>query len=470
MRRPRQELFAGAAVALAAVLAWALVPSYPGYDSQWALVWGREVAHGSLPSYEVYGASTPHPLWTLIAGVCGLVGRGGDRLLVLVCVAALVGLAWGVARLGTAIWDAPRGLLAAVLVGTSTSLGLYAAKAFVDVPFVALVAWAAALEVERARAGRVRGLGPPILLAVAGLLRPEAWLLAVALWAWRRGWRSVGLTVLACVAPVLWGLADLAVTGDLLFSLHRTSVVVESINQQVSAGAVPRSLVSFLASVLRPPVLALGVLGVGLAVWGRGARALAVPLALLAVGTVTFVAGAVLALTAQQRYLTVPAVALGLFAAHALLGFRDVAPGAGRTWWARGATAAAGLALAAGLVLLPGTFDRLRTELRFVRDSHRELSAVVTTGRVRRCEPIAMPTYKGVPDVLWILQAKVGAVVAAPAPGGRPPAARIVVGPGDRPIRRFGRAAGVPAATDVLDRTLPILARRGPFTAQGRCR
>ncbi len=472
MRRRRRELLAGAVVALVAVLAWALAPSYPSYDSQWALVWGRELVHGVLPSYEVYAAPTPHPLWTLVAGACALLGGGGDRALVLVAVGSLVALAWGVARLGAGVWDAPRGLLAAVLVGTSTSLGLYAAKAFVDVPFAALVAWAGALEVERARAGRPAGLGPPALLAVAGLLRPEGWLLALALWAWRRGWRSASLTGLAFLAPLLWGLADLAVTGDPLFSLHRTSLVVESIGEQVSAGEVPRALVSFLAAVLRPPVLVLGVLGVGLALWrgrARPPRALGVPLALLAVGIAAFVAGAVLALTAQQRYLTVPAVALGLFAAHALLGFRDEAPGAVRTWWARGAAGAAVLALVAGVVLLPGTAGRLRTELRFVRDSHSALAAVLAVARVRGCRPIVMPTYKGVPDALWILGAPPGVVVAAPALGPRRPGARIIVGPGDRVIRRFGRAAGVPATTDVLDPDVPILARRGAFTAQGRC-
>lgn len=471
MRRRRRELLAGAAVALVAVLAWALVPSYPSYDSQWALVWGRELVHGVLLSYGVYAAPTPHPLWTVVAGVCALLGRGGDRALVLVAVGSLVALAWGVARLGTGVWDAPRGLLAALLVGTSTSLGLYAAKAFVDVPFVALVTWAGALEAERTRGGRGGGLGPPVLLAVAGLLRPEGWLLALALWVWRRGWRSTALTGLAFLAPVLWALSDLAVTGDPLFSLHRTSLVVESIGEQVRAGQVPRALVSFLAAVLRPPVLVLGVVGLGLALW-RGARplrALAVPLALLAVGTTAFVAGAVLALTAQQRYLTVPAVSLGLFAAHALLGFRDEAPGRVRTWWARGAAGVAVLALVAGVVLLPGTAGRLGTELRFVRDSHSDLSAVLAVSRVRGCRPIVMPTYKGVPDALWILQAPPGVVVAAPALGGRRPGARIIVGPGDRPIRRFGRAAGVPAATDVLDPALPILARRGAFTAQGRC-
>ena len=45
-----------------------------------------------------------------------------------------------------------------------------------------MVAWAAALETERPRRG-----GPVwVLLTLAGLLRPEAWILLGAYWLWCR--------------------------------------------------------------------------------------------------------------------------------------------------------------------------------------------------------------------------------------------------------------------------------------------
>ena len=48
------------------------------------------------------------------------------------------------------------------------------------------------------------------------------------------------------------------------------------------------------------------------------------PLALFAAGVITFVGTGVLGLSILPRYLTVPAVALCLFAGYALLGFTEL--------------------------------------------------------------------------------------------------------------------------------------------------
>ena len=83
--------------------------------------------------------------------------------------------------------------MAALLAGSSFALLLYAARAYVDEPFLALVLWAGALEAERsARAAVDDDLGGRavwILLILAGLLRPEAWLLGGAYWLWL-SWRA----------------------------------------------------------------------------------------------------------------------------------------------------------------------------------------------------------------------------------------------------------------------------------------
>ncbi len=55
-----------------------------------------------------------------------------------------------------------------------------AVRAYIDIPFMALVLWAAVLEYERPRRGGVVWL----LLAAAGLLRPEAWALLGLYWLW----------------------------------------------------------------------------------------------------------------------------------------------------------------------------------------------------------------------------------------------------------------------------------------------
>src|SRR5690606_7139235 len=110
---------------------------------------------------------------------------------------------------------------AAFFTGSSFSLLLLAARGYVDVPFLALVFWAAVWVVER-RDDRV----VVALLVLAGLLRPEAWILAGLFALWRR---SVPLLLAAAVAPVIWAGVDLAVTGDPLRSLTGTSELAEEL-------------------------------------------------------------------------------------------------------------------------------------------------------------------------------------------------------------------------------------------------
>ena len=72
------------------------------------------------------------------------------------------------------------GVLAALLTGSSFALLLYAARAYVDVPFLALVLWAAALEAERPRRGTLRdGAARRRRAAAPGGLDPRRRVLAV---------------------------------------------------------------------------------------------------------------------------------------------------------------------------------------------------------------------------------------------------------------------------------------------------
>ena len=136
-------------------------------------------------------------------------------------------------------------MAAAAFTGSSFALLLYAVRAYVDVPFLALVLWAGAVEVGRPR----RGVPVMALLALAGLLRPEAWVLIALYWLWCRGWRSVALTALAAVAPVVWAAVDATVTGDPLHSLHATSSLAETLGRERGLSHVPSALVSLLADV-----------------------------------------------------------------------------------------------------------------------------------------------------------------------------------------------------------------------------
>src|SRR5215218_2728375 len=137
----------------------------------------------------------------------------------------MVLLAFAGYRLGTALFSRPAGVLLAAILATRPELVELALYGSFDVPFLAFVLLAAAVEVERPR----RTVAPLVLLALAGLLRPEAWLIAAAyaLYVAVPGPRRVLPLALAAAGPVLWLAHDLILTGDAFFSLHGTRDVAE---------------------------------------------------------------------------------------------------------------------------------------------------------------------------------------------------------------------------------------------------
>ncbi len=251
-----RERLALAALALAAVAAWALVPTYPDYDAYHHLVWGRDLLHGVTPGFQDFAAPTEHPLYLALGALLSLAGEHADRLLVLVTILSLVALTGGAYALGRALFGGAAGAAGALFVGSSFAFALYAVRAFVDVPFLALVVWAAALEAQRPR----RGLAPMALLAAAGLLRPDAWVLAGLYWLWclpgRRSRDRAALLALVILAPGLWAAVDYAVTGDPLFSLHATKDLAADLGRERGLRHVPSAFVTFLADLARPPVAA----------------------------------------------------------------------------------------------------------------------------------------------------------------------------------------------------------------------
>jgi len=298
---------------------------------------------------------------------------------------------------------------------------------------MAMVVWAAALEAGRPRRSTLTaspsadtgGMPVLVLLGLAGLLRPEAWVLAALYWcwiAWPATWgRRALYAVVAAAGPLLWAATDYAVTGDPLFSLHYTSSSAEELGRNLPLSQLPSAIPEFFANLVKLPVLVAAALGLVIAVLAVPRRA-AAPLALLTAGIVTFVLIGIAGASAIERYLAVAAVALLVFAAVTFGGFTLLERGVLRTGW----MAASVLVLVFGVVWTAFHIDlkRFDAELSFRGAAHDSLVEVLDDPEVRaglRCGPLTLPNHKLVPDTRWITDLPYEKVRARADPKLRPP-------------------------------------------------
>jgi hypothetical protein len=100
-------------VTVLAVIGFFVRPTYPNYDTYYALLWGREITHLHLPSFEAYRAPTEHPLAIAFGAFMSLFGESADRLVVLITLFALVALAAGTYRLARLCFTPLVGAIAA---------------------------------------------------------------------------------------------------------------------------------------------------------------------------------------------------------------------------------------------------------------------------------------------------------------------------------------------------------------------
>src|SRR4051794_14764161 len=212
-----------AALAIATFVGFLVYPTYPNYDSYYSLIWGREILHGHLPSFDEYRSPTEHPLAVAFGAALSVLGRHGDRVMVFFTEASFVVLCAGIYQLARRVFTPLVGLAAAGILCTRFDFPFLAARAYIDIPYLAFVVWAAALEVAKPRRGGIVW----VLLACAGLLRPEAWLIIGLYFLWMcsgelgadhpdaatRLGRWARYAAWAAVGPVVWVLTDFVVTG-----------------------------------------------------------------------------------------------------------------------------------------------------------------------------------------------------------------------------------------------------------------
>src|SRR3954471_5496923 len=404
-------------LAIAALIAFVVYPTFPNYDSYYSMLWAREALHLQPLSFDGYRTPTEHPLAIVIAIPLVLLGEGGDRVLVFISVASMVVLAAGMYRLGRLSFGPLVGGVAAALVCTRFDFPFLAVRGYIDIPYLALVVWAAALELARPR----RGLPVFLMLTAAALLRPEAWILIGLYWlwfAWKAPWRArIGYAALAAVGPVAWALLDWRVTGDPLFSLHHTGDTAEELGRASGLGAVPQATQNFLVRLDKLPVVLGGIVGALLGYWVAPRRSV-MPTVLFISGVMTFVAVAVAGLSVIQRYLLVPSLMVMVFCGVALAGWTMLRRGSRlRLAWAIGAAAL--VVFGAVFTLLRVNVAKLDSELRFRGDAHHSLRGILARPEVKagiRCGGVSVPTHKLIPDVRWVADLGAKRVVARSDP------------------------------------------------------
>ena len=107
-----------AALCVGALAGYFAFPTYPTYDSFYALLWGRDLLHLHLPDFSVYRGPTEHPLAIAFGMFCSLFGQAGARLMVLGSIASFVALTAGVYRLTRLCFGPLVAVLAALLMLT----------------------------------------------------------------------------------------------------------------------------------------------------------------------------------------------------------------------------------------------------------------------------------------------------------------------------------------------------------------
>src|SRR3954452_22795882 len=384
------------------VIGFFVFPTYPVYDSYYALLWGHDLLHGHALVFDGFRYPTEHPLGIFAGALISLFGRSGDRIWVALILASFLVLIAGVYRLGRLATTPLVGALAAALLMTRFDYPFLAARGYIDIPYMALVVWAATLEARQPR----RGVPVLLLLAFAGMLRPEAWFLAAMYWvwvSWRAPWRRRLLfAALAALGPVTWAAVDLLVTGNPLFSQEYTSSSAEDLGRQRSLSELPAAIPSFFEDLVKLPVFVASAFGLVLGVVISPRRML-MTIVLLCAGVATFVAIGVAGASVIEPYLAVPALALMVLAAVTIAGWTMLVPGWVRNLWLIGALAAVlfGVVFTATRLNL----SRFDNELRFRGQAHDDLTEVLKDPQVKaglKCGPLTGPNHKIVPDSRWI--------------------------------------------------------------------
>jgi hypothetical protein len=414
-------------------------PWYLNYDARYALLWAGDIWHGFRPEYDAAFAPTPHPLQTAV-GFLVHPFSASDQLMTWVVLLSFGALLWLVYRLGAELFMPWAGIVAAAAVATRPALQRDALLAYQDIPFAALIVGAVLLEAQRAR----RGVPVLAVLAVAGLLRPEAWFLSglyvLYLWRGTSNRTRLGYCAIAASAPAIWMLSDLIVAHDALHSLHGTAALADEQDRRRHIGQVPYWTLQYFGFTLREPLLVGIPIGLVFA-WFYRRREGILPVAVALAMTLVFAIGPLFGLPLIGRYLRTPAILLTLFYGLAVCGWMLLPEGRARRNW----LIAGMVALAASVVFLPshvsmldGLHTRIERDSRFYGDLRLVGEAPTVRSAFDRCRPLSAADHRPMPYLRYWLDGDPGSVGTVEK--GADPLGRLLVVPRRVPhVKRFYR-------------------------------
>ncbi len=415
LQRLAARLGAPFVIAAGAVLLWVLAGvGFANYDTLYALAWGGQLARGETPQYGIPIAPTPHPLVEALGVILSpLSPHAVEGVTVALGFLALSACGWVVYRLGSAWFGRAAGALAALILLTRVPVLSYGVRAYVDIPYLLLVLCAVLVESRHRRAG-----APVlVLLALAGLLRPEAWVFSGLYWLYllpeRRRLPIARLALLAAAAPLVWVASDWLVTGHPLWSLTNTRHTAETLDRITGIANVPEYIPRRIGEILSPAVLAGAALGGVLSLWLLPSRArLGAVVGVVAV--VVFAAFATVGLPINTRYAFLASAILCIFCGAGVFGWRRLPrEDPRRRWWMAGGA----LVFLALLASIPSQYNSAHRELRKLarqESIQNELLALVKDGSItRRCEPVGVPNHAPIPLLALYLQTSPRKIVSA---------------------------------------------------------
>jgi hypothetical protein len=460
-----QRLRPPAAIAAGALALWLALPAYVNYDTAWSLVWGRELAGGVEPNLDALSAPTPHPLGTLLGVLLAPIGGAAGDVATLLVLGSLAAVVWLALALGRAWFGGAAGWIAAALALTSVPLLTTAARAYLDVPYLALVLGALLVETRRPRAGA------PVLalLAVAGLWRPEAWLFSAAYWLWSARGRSradaARLAALALAAPLAWLLGDLVLTGDPLHSFTWTRDQAAVLGRARGPWALPEALPDKLGHAAGLPVLIAGTAGLALLL-RRRSRAGGLAAATVGASLATAAALTAAGMPVVERYLLVPLTLLMVLAGVAAVEAGGaVAARAGVPARLAGAGAVLLVLLAVSIPARIADVAERRDDLAAQATLRADLRALADRGALPdRCAHVAASNHKLIPLLaLWTGRASASFATAG--------AAQAYVEPATATARRtlLFASSDPPEAAPPSPTSAVEVARNRAWRVEARC-